>query len=120
MIDGYVTDFVRELRERAEELRRYGDDARARLCEVHAEELEARRATYLGEELTPSVAAKESGFSTKHLRRLEIAGVITLRRGDLPRRPGHEVQRAPRVSSTIPNIADKVIAARARAAGVGR
>jgi hypothetical protein len=117
MIDGYVPEFITELRGRAAEFRRYGDDARAKMCEVHADELEALRATYLGEELSPGAAAKESGFSTKHLRRLELAGVITLRRGDLPRRPGHEVQRAARVASTIPSIADKVIAARARASG---
>jgi hypothetical protein len=117
MLDGYVPDFITELRDRAAEFRRYGDEARAKMCEVHADELEARRATYLGEELSPGAAARESGFSTKHLRRLEGAGVITLRRGDLPRRPGHEVQRSPRSLTTVPNIADKVIAARARASG---
>jgi hypothetical protein len=120
MIDGYVQEFIDDLRTRGAEFRRYGDEPRAKLCDVHAEELEARRATYLGEELTPGAAAQESGFSTKHLRRLEVAGVITLKRGDLPRRPGHGVQRQPRIANIGPNVADRVLTARARTASAHR
>ena len=123
----WVDELLAHLREEVEKFRRYGDDTRAATCEVIIDEILARRSTFLGEELTLRDAARESGFSEKHLSRLAKAGVITLRRGDLPRRPGHGVRRGPRPvpnGSTDrdgqPDIAGRVIAARARVGAAAR
>lgn len=78
---------------------RYGDDRLARICEVHALELE-RAATALGaEELTLDEAALASGYSTSHLRALIACGELRnagrrgrprLIRAELPRKRGYE------------------------------
>ena len=121
----YVDEFISELRTKAEDFRKYGDEVRANMCELHANDLEAKRATYLGEELSIAQAAAESGFSERQLKRLRTAGVITLRRGDLPRRPGHGVERGPRRHDSAaavdgPDIASRVLGARRTAAGSAR
>lgn len=89
---------ARAWREEAERIRhRYTDDRLARLCEVHAEELETALRTSLDETLTLSEAARVSGYSTSHLRRLLDEGRIPnagqpgaprIRLGDLPFKPG--------------------------------
>lgn len=89
-------------RAEAEMLRgRYGDERGARLCEVHADELEARLIMHLDEELTLQEAATESGYSYQHLRALIAGGQLTnvgrkgaprVRRRDLPRKPRSATQ----------------------------
>lgn len=85
-------------REEAENLRaRYGDDRLASLCEAHAGELESLLKAELHEELTLKQAARISGYSYSHLRRLMDSGDLPnvgvggrprVRLGDLPFKPG--------------------------------
>lgn len=89
---------TRAWREEAQRIRhRYTDDRLARLCEVHAEELELALAREAGREITLDEAAQISGFSKAHLRRLMDGGVIPnvggpgaprVRVGDLPIKAG--------------------------------
>ena len=69
-----------------------------RLLRRVAEELESALACWTDEPLGLQVAAEVSGYSVAHLRRLVAQGSLTdaatvgpimLRRGDLPRKPGH-------------------------------
>lgn len=83
----WVLTFVKELRERAETLRRYGDERFATITEQHAAEIEQHAAAYDDEELTIQDAARESGYTDANLRRLKKLGQWSGRRRDLPRRP---------------------------------
>lgn len=85
-------------REVAATLRPYGAESAATALERCADELEARVMEWADEPLTLSEAAQESGYSVQHLRRLVTEGLLTdvaesgqirVRRGDLPRKPGH-------------------------------
>lgn len=76
--------------------RRYTDEQLATLCEVHALELETAVRTSLDEPLTLNEAARRSGYSKSHLRRLMDIGRLPnigekgaprVRLGDLPYRP---------------------------------
>lgn len=114
-----VGDFIAELRRRASDAV-FGGSAEARVCARLADELEARRAAYLDEELTVVEAAEITGYDESSLRRWRAAGTITLCRRDLPRKPGHGVQRAPRAVSQRPSIADEVLHDIQMAGGIGR
>ncbi len=83
----------------AETLRRRGATAQAVVLESCAEELEAALWEHEQATLTLKEAAEESGYSVQHLRRLVTQGLLTdvaessqirVRRGDLPRKPGHK------------------------------
>jgi hypothetical protein len=79
----------------AEVLRRYGAGDAAAAVETCAGELADVLAHWNGDTLTLVEAARESGFSERHLRRLISNGTIPnaategfgIRRGDLPRKP---------------------------------
>lgn len=84
----------------ARNLRDWGVDEAARVLERCAEQLAERVATWADELVDLNTAAAESGYSIAHLRRLISKGVLQdranegppqLRRGDLPRKPGHHV-----------------------------
>lgn len=89
---------AKDWRQEAEDLRsRYGDDRLATLCEAHAGELESLLKTQLHEELTLKQAARISGYSYSHLRRLMDSGDLPnagvegrprVRLGDLPFKAG--------------------------------
>ncbi len=85
-------------REVAATLRPYGAESAATALERCADELEARVMEWADKLLTLSDAAQQSGYSVQHLRRLVTQGLLTdvaessqirVRRGDLPRKPGH-------------------------------
>lgn len=82
----------------AERLREYGAKGQARACEKHAEELENRLRHWEMEALSVAEAAEESGYTTRHVRRLIEDGTLPnagdssspkVRRRDLPRKPGN-------------------------------
>lgn len=89
---------AKDWRHEAENLRnRYGDDRLASLCEAHAAELESLVKDQLHEELTLKQAARVSGYSYSHLRRLMDGGELPnagmeghprVRLGDLPFKAG--------------------------------
>ncbi len=104
----FVHEYVNELRRRAEERRREGLAQPAEQYELVARELEARRTVHLDAILTVHEAADETGYSQTQLRRLVRTGEITLRRGDLPRRPGKGADR-PRSANEGDTLADEVL-----------
>lgn len=87
-------------RKEAEVLRAYGADRLADAAERHAEELEDAWEAHWRAELGVEQAAEESGYSPGYLRDLVRKGAIpdlrpegsqgriTIRREDLPRKPG--------------------------------
>lgn len=89
---------AREWREEAARIRhRYTDDRLARLCEVHAEELEMALQQEATRAVTLEEAAQVSGYSRSHLRRMMDSGEIPnvggpgaprVRVGDLPIKAG--------------------------------
>lgn len=91
-----IKDLPGAWRSEAKRLRiRYGDDRLARICEVHAEELE--HALFRAEEevLNLEQAAEESGYTADYLGSLVRQGKIPnagrrhapkIRRADLPRK----------------------------------
>jgi len=94
-------------RSEAELLRRYGDDAMARMCEMHAREVEDVFESSGAEPLTLSQASVESGFSADHLGRLLRDGALPnagrrgaprIRRADLPAK-SRERSRRPLASA---------------------
>lgn len=84
-------------REEAQTIRRrYNDEKLATLCETHALELETAVRTSLDAPITLDEAARRSGYSKSHLRRLMDSGKVPnigekgaprVRLGDLPYRP---------------------------------
>ena len=81
----------------AGQLQTYGAIPQAAVLEQCAEELADVLQTFQDQPLTYVQAASESGYSVAHLRRLVSQGTLRdigqdrprLRRGDLPRKPGH-------------------------------
>jgi hypothetical protein len=70
-------ELVSAWRNEAARLRgRYSAEELARLCEMHAQELETALAVSLDEQLTLDQAAERSGYSKSHLRRLMDDGTI--------------------------------------------
>lgn len=76
---------------------RYGAHDHAQVLEAVAEQLEDALRGTANEPLTLTEAAAESGYTTRRLRQLAEAGTLPrdgngrVRRGDLPRRPGHRI-----------------------------
>lgn len=94
-------DLTSRWRAEADVLRRRGCEDAARLLEGCAAELEASRHAEASELLTLNEAALLSGYSVATLRRLIGEGALRdmapsgspmVRRGDLPKKPGHAVR----------------------------
>lgn len=92
---GGLRDLLARWRRDADVLALYGVDHLARLCKQHAAEIEAALRAKGDESLSLAEAARESGYSTDHLRHLVAAGTIPnvgrrhrpqVRRADLPRK----------------------------------
>ena len=92
--DSSVERLLIEWRGDAELLRRYGHEATAAACELHARQVAAAMIAAASELLTLAEAAEETGFSVDHLGRLLREGKILnagrkgaprIRRTDLPR-----------------------------------
>jgi len=93
-------ELVTQWQAEAAVLRRRGQEGGAVVLEGCAAELESALAAGDGERLTLAQAALVSGYSVPHLRRLIAEGSLRnvasegrpmVRRGDLPRKPGHAV-----------------------------
>jgi hypothetical protein len=76
-------------------LARYGCDEMAKICRLHADELDAAAQAGGDEALSLREAARESGYSTERLRHMVAEGSIknagrkgspAIRRADLPRK----------------------------------
>lgn len=96
-------ELVAEWRRDAAVLRRRGAEAAAVALEGCADELEHALTAGDAEALTLPEAAAVSGYSPAHLRRLIVEGALRnvapsgparVRRGDLPRKPGHRLRAA--------------------------
>ena len=91
-----LADLAQSWRDEAKIVRsRYARDDLARVCEVHAEELEEAIESAAAEQLTLERAASESGYSKRRIRELVASGAVPnagrkgaprIRRADLPRR----------------------------------
>ena len=99
---------------------RYNDETMARLCEVHAEELEAAVRQAEDEALTLAQAANISGYSSDHLGRMIRQGKIPnagqkgsprVRVRHLPKKPGlpREAPRPQLVGSSKLQVARSVL-----------
>jgi len=75
------------------------------------EQLEQEYQQHLEESLSTRQAAIESGYSEDNIRLLRRRRVISDRRRDLPRKPGHGVLTTPPtpISAKTPSIADRVL-----------
>lgn len=72
-----LLDIAARWREEGDHLRtRYNDEPKARLCEVHAEELERALFEAGNESLTLKEAANQTGYSVDHLGRMVREGKI--------------------------------------------
>jgi hypothetical protein len=100
-----LESLLAEWRADADRMRRYGHEATATVCELHARQVEAAMAAMEAEALTLVEAAEESGLSADHLGRLLRTGAIPnagrkgaprIRRGDLPRSPRRPLASASR------------------------
>lgn len=83
----------------AEVLRRHGCGQLADLNEQHAADMLGALDADADELVTLSEAAALSGYSTRHIRNLDLPqhgrkGAPLYRRGDLPCKPGHDPERA--------------------------
>ena len=113
-------DLVGTWRARAEEYRRDALESQARVCERHADELEAALRAQAGKLLTLTDAAALCGFSPDHLGRLVRAGKVPnfgrphaprVRLADVPRKAGllpPKLERATLVGATRRELARAV------------
>lgn len=83
----WVDAYVDELADRARNFRDYGDERGAKMVEIHAAEVRARRAAFENELISIAEAAAISGYSAERLRELRRSSKWSGRRGDLPRHP---------------------------------
>ena len=109
----FVTAFIDHPRARlADPLVRHSDAARTLAAQLDL--LESEYQEHLDEKLTAREAALESGYSEDNIRLLRRRGVISERRRDLPRKPGHGVDRPKPVvvATEPPSIAERVVGMR--------
>jgi len=109
----WPNDLSLEWRELALQQRDLGAEPQARTLEWCADELEEHFRAWRSELLTLEEASEESGYSRDHLGRLLSDGVIPnagepygphIRRQDLPRKPGHQVEhRTSRLDDPVPS-----------------
>jgi hypothetical protein len=112
--DGYVVDVLTTWRVRATERRLEGAEDVARLYERCATELEDAQRAHRLASLGPTEAARESGYTPRAIRGMRAAGTIGTTRQDLPRRPGHGVERASSVRPAARgSLVDEILAQRA-------
>lgn len=99
-----LSDLVHAWREEAEHFRRRGVEDRATLIESLADDLEVHLREAQHETVNLTDAAKLSGYSTRHLRRLLRDGELQnvgrknapeIRVGDLPRKAGCDLPTEP-------------------------
>lgn len=92
-----VDNLISRWRADADVLRRHGADALAKATEMHVAELALAMEADADALLSQEQAARESGYSSRHLRGLEADGALVnrgrkgsplYRRGDLPKKPG--------------------------------
>lgn len=85
-------------RKLAKQQRELGAEAQACTLDWCADRLQVSVQRWLDERLSPTDAARESGYSPDHIRRLIRQGKVAnagddaspkIRRQDLPRKPGH-------------------------------
>jgi hypothetical protein len=90
-----LEDLIRRWHEDAAKFRRYGDEQLAKVCVLHADELDQTARAIENVPLTLEEAEIESGYSRSRLRHLVADGTIPnagrkgsprIRRGDLPRK----------------------------------
>jgi hypothetical protein len=113
MTSDFVQAFVERQRARLRDpLIACSSEARALAAQL--DQLEHEHQEYLDAVLTPREAAAESGFTEHHIRLLRRQRVISNRRRDLPRKPGHGVERPKPigVADNVPSIADRVLGRR--------
>lgn len=84
--------------------------AEARAAAVMLDTLEEEYQLHLDEKLSARQMALESGFSESHIALLRRQGIISDRRRDCPRKPGHGIAPGPRAADiTRPSLVDEVI-----------
>lgn len=93
-------------RREAEVLRKYGCTQLADVNELHASAVLDALQADADELLTAQEAAAWSGYTTRHLRGLDLPnhgrkGSPLYRRADLPRKPGHDPERAQRDAAAV-------------------
>lgn len=107
-----IAETVEEWRKEAARFERRGFREPAELLRSCAEELESAWREHLEEPLSPAQGAKESGYTSDHIRRLLRDGTLPnaggknsprVRRRYLPRKPGH----TPLSDENSPANADK-------------
>lgn len=111
----FVLAFIERQRARlADPLISHSNEARSLGAQL--DQLEAEYELHMEAMLTAREAAEESGYSEDNIRLLRRRGIISDRRRDLPRKPGHGVEsRGPRATSrqgahtAVPSIADRVL-----------
>lgn len=111
MLRDFVSEFIAEKRKVISESL-LADSADAKLLLRFMDEMEEEHERFLNEELPPRQASLESGFTQQSIGNWRRANVIGTTRRDLPRKAGHGVQRAPRISAEPRSIADKVLGRR--------
>ena len=114
-----VSEFRSRLLERREELARLGALVRAEflLDEILAE-LDAAVSGDAGQLLRLSAAAEVSGYTADHLRTLIKSGKLTnygrphaprVRRGELPRKPGHRSSGGLTQADAVANLKSQIV-----------
>lgn len=105
-------ELPRKWRKLGQQQRQLGAKAQAAVLEYCAEALATSWDRFEAEELSVAEAARESGYSEEHLRRLVRDGRLTARRGarpkshlrirrsDLPRKPAKQPEKRDAVPST--------------------
>jgi hypothetical protein len=110
----FVREFAARVRQRAADPI-IGASAEARVMTQLAEQLEREYEAFLDEKVSSGQAANESGYSRQQIALLRRTGIISQRRGDLPRKPGFGVTVPTASTQKGPtDLADEVIAARRR------
>jgi hypothetical protein len=105
----FVADFVARQRSSLSESI-LADSGEAKLLHKFLNQLEHDYDEHQNEVLTTREAAEESGYTTQAIRMLRRARIISDRRGDLPRKPGHGVAKGPQaVAAGTPSIGDRVL-----------
>jgi hypothetical protein len=109
----FVQQFVADLRAHAADPY-LGGSAEGRLLATIADRLERAYEAHQAAIVKPTQAAAESGYSRQQIHLLRRKGVISDRRGDLPRKPGHGVIKAPSVKTDpgARSLTDEVLLAR--------
>ena len=105
-------ELIDRWRSRAEVFRRHGVAEAPATLEACADELEEYVREIANQKLSLEEASEESGYSHDHLSRLIRDGTVPnagepgsprIRRGDLPRKPGHTTEPASTVDGPIPS-----------------